>query len=113
MRLLPFWLLTLNSDMYQLRYLEQAKTDLIQIKRYISRESKDSTIATQYVEKLRQQCQKLAGLPVTMGGARPELMEGIRSFPYGNYVILFRYNGSLMEIVSIVESHRDIENVFS
>jgi plasmid stabilization system protein ParE len=52
-------------------------------------------------------------LPGTMGRARPELAEGIRSIPYGNYVILFRYNGPYLEIVSIVEGHRDIEELFS
>jgi plasmid stabilization system protein ParE len=98
--------------MYQLRYLEQAKSDLIHIKRYISKESGSKTVAIDYLEKLRQQCQKLAELPGIMGRARSELMEGIRSLPYGNYIILFRYNGSLVEIVSIIEGHRDIEELF-
>jgi len=39
--------------------------------------------------------------------------EGIRSIPYGNYVILFRYNDPYLEIVSIIEGHRDIEELFS
>ncbi len=98
--------------MYQLRYLEQAKADFIQIKRYISRESGSNEIAIRYTEQLRQQCRRLAELPGTMGRARPELMEGIRSLPYGNYVILFRYNGSFVEIVSIIEGHRDVEGLF-
>ena len=98
--------------MYQLRYTEQAKADLIQIKRYIAKESGSNTVAVRYMEKLRQQCRKLAELPSTMGRPRPELMEGIRSIPYGNYIILFRYKGSLVEIVSIIEGHRDIEGIF-
>jgi toxin ParE1/3/4 len=51
-------------------------------------------------------------LPGTMGRERPELMEDIRSLSYGNYVILFRYSGSIIEIVSIIEGHRDIEGIF-
>ena len=39
-------------------------------------------------------------------------MERLRSIPHGNYVILFRYNGSFNEIVSIIEGHRDIEGLF-
>jgi antitoxin ParD1/3/4 len=54
----------------------------------------------------------LAELPGTMGRARSELMEGLRSIPHGNYVILFRYNGAVLEIVSIIEGHRDIEGLF-
>lgn len=99
--------------MYQLRYLEQARTDLLQIKRYIARESGSNAVALRYVEKLRQQCRNLAELPGTMGRARPELMEGIRSIPHSNYVILFRYNGDFVEIVSIIEGHRDIEGIFN
>ena len=99
--------------MPQLRYFEQAKNDLIQIKRYIAKVSGSNEIALRYMEKLRQECRRLAALPGTMGRARPELGEGIRSIPYGNYVILFRYNGPSLEIVSIIEGHRDIEELFS
>lgn len=98
--------------MYELRYLEQAKTDLLRIKRYIAKESGSNELALRYTEKLRQQCRKLADLPGTMGRARPELMEDVRSFPYDNYVILFRYSDSLLEIISIIEGHRDIEELF-
>ncbi len=98
--------------MYKLSYLEQAKTDLISIKRYIAKQSGSNELALSYTQKLRQQCRKLAELPGTMGRARPELMEGLRSFPYDNYVIFFRYSDSLIEIVSIIEGHRDIEALF-
>lgn len=97
--------------MYQLRYLEQAKFDLIQIKRYIARESGSNALALRYVEKLRQQCRQLAELPGTMGRARPELAEAIRSLASANCVIFFRYSGSFVEIVSIIEGHRDIEEL--
>ena len=70
--------------MYELRYLEQAKNDLVRIKRYIASESGSTTLALGYVKKLRQQCQKLAALPGTMGRARPELMPDMRGFPYDN-----------------------------
>ncbi len=98
--------------MYELRYLEQAKTDLIRIKRYISTASGSNELALKYTEKLRQQCRKLAELPGTMGRARPELMEDVRSLPHDSYIILFRYRGSLLEIISIIEGHRDIEELF-
>jgi toxin ParE1/3/4 len=62
--------------MYELRYLEQAKTDLLRIKRYIARESGSNELALKYTEKLRQQCRKLADLPGTMGRARPDIKSG-------------------------------------
>ncbi len=39
-------------------------------------------------------------------------MEGLHSFVYGNYVILFMYNNDLLDIVTIIEGHRDIEAMF-
>lgn len=98
--------------MYELRYLEQAKADLVDIKRYIARESGSNALALKYTEKLRQQCRKLAELPGTIGRARPELMQDVRSFPHDSYVILFRYRDTLIEIISIIEGHRDIEELF-
>ena len=99
--------------MPKLRYFEQAKNDLIQIKRYIARVSGSNEIALRYIEKLRQECRRLAALPGTMGRARPELAEGMRSIHYRNYVILFRYHGPYLEIVSIIEGHRDFEVLYS
>ena len=98
--------------MAQLRYLEQARRDLLVIKRYIQNESGSRNVALQFTDKLREQCRKLAELPGTLGRARPELMPDVRSFAYGNYVILFRYNASVVDIISIIEGHRDIEEWF-
>lgn len=98
--------------MSQLRYLAQARDDLIHIKRYIARESGSQSTAVQFTEKIREQCRKLADLPGEMGRLRPELGKSLRSFPYGNYVIFFMYNDDCLEIVTILEGHRDIEAVF-
>lgn len=98
--------------MSQLRYLAQARDDLIHIKRYITRESGSQSTAVQFTEKIREQCRKLADLPGKMGRLRPELGENLRSFPYGNYVIFFMYNDDCLEIVTILEGHRDIEAIF-
>ena len=98
--------------MYKLKYLEQAREDFLKIKRYIAKESGNKGIALSYTEKLRQQCRKLAQISGTVGMHRPELAEGLRSFPYGNYVIFFRYNEEFLEVVTIVEGHRDMTPLF-
>ena len=95
--------------MSQLRYLAQAKDDLINIKRYIARESGSQSTAIQYTGKIQKQCRELADLPGKLGRPRPELRENLRSFPYENYVIFFMYNEDCLEIVTIIEGHRDIE----
>ena len=98
--------------MAKLRYLAQARDDLIRIKRYIARESGSQQIALDYVQKLRQQCRKLADLPGQIGHPRPELKAGLRSFPHGNYVIFFMYDGDYFSIETIIEGHRDIDAMF-
>lgn len=97
--------------MYKLRYLEQAKNDLVQIKHYIAKESGSVGIGLNFTEKLRQQCRGLAATSGMIGQARPELGKEIRSFPYGNYVILFRYNDDYLDVITIVEGHRDIQKL--
>ncbi len=98
--------------MYKLRYLSQAKDDLLEIKRYIARESGSQRIAFQFTHKIREQCQRLAELPGHIGRPRPELREGLRSFTYGNYVIFIRYNDNTLEVITIIEGHRDVEALF-
>jgi toxin ParE1/3/4 len=65
------------------------------------------------VERLRAQCHKLAALPGTIGRARPQLRADIRSVPYKDYVIFFRYVADRFEIVNILEGHRDVDGYFS
>ena len=98
--------------MYQLSYLDQAKEDLILIKRFITRENGSREIALRYTAKIREQCRKMAELPAKVCRTRPELGEDSRSFPYGNYIIFFRYVGDNLEVITIIEGHRDIEALF-
>jgi molybdate transport system substrate-binding protein len=43
-----------------------------------------------------------------MGRLRPELSAGLRSHPYGSYMIYFRYVGDVLEVVNILEGHKDV-----
>jgi plasmid stabilization system protein ParE len=98
--------------MPKLRYLAQARDDLIQIRRYIADRTGDDDLALGFVGKLREQCRRLAELPGRLGRARPELHEDLRSFPYGNYVIFFIYNEDCIDIVTIIQGHRDVDTLF-
>jgi plasmid stabilization system protein ParE len=48
-----------------------------------------------------------------MGRARPELRHDLRSHPHKAYVIFFRYVGDVLEVVNVLEGHRDIDAFFS
>lgn len=98
--------------MRRLVYLTAARQDLGDILRYITLESGDISVAHAFVERLMGRCERLAALPGTLGTARPELRPDIRSTPFQNYVIFFRYGEALVEIVNVLESHRDVNDYY-
>ena len=57
-------------------------------------------------DQLFDRCEQLASLPGTIGRARPELREDMRSAVHKSYVIFFRYDGDVFEVVNW---HRDID----
>ncbi len=99
--------------MHKLRYLPQAERDLLSNGQYIARESGSTQTALDSIDKLDEQCVKLAAMGGKIGHPRPALREGIRSFVYGNYVIFFAYEGEYITVASIIEGHRDIEAIFA
>lgn len=98
--------------MPRLVYLAAAQRDLLAVLDYITRGSGNLAVGRAFVDRLQAHCEKLASLPGTMGRARPELLPDIRSSAYGSYVIFFRYRDNMLEIVKVLEGHRDIEAVF-
>lgn len=98
--------------MRQLLYSRAADRDFIAIARFIRDGSGSRQAGTEFVNLLRQQCRRLAALPGTLGRARPELRPDMRSFAVRGYLIFFRYEGSAVEIVRIIERHRDLAAQF-
>ncbi len=92
--------------------MASARRDLADILDHITRTGGSLATGQQYVDRLRQQCRKLAALPGTFGRSRPELRPDIRSFAFGDYVIFFRYEGDTVEVVNILQGHRDIDAYF-
>ena len=98
--------------MRQLVYLSSARQDLRDLLRYLAQESGDRAVARAFVNRLQQQCGRLASLSGTLGRARPELRPDIRSFPFRGYIIFFRYQGETFEVVNVLEGHRDFPGLF-
>lgn len=98
--------------MQRLVYLTAARDDLIDILRYVATESGDPEVARNFVSRLQEKCRHLAGLPGTLGTARPELHPGLRSTPSHGYVIFFRYTADGVEIVNVLHASRDIQTLF-
>ena len=95
--------------MSQLRISPRASSDLIEIWTYIADDSVANADA--FIDKLYQAIQALGRQPGS-GRHREELGPGIQSFPFGRYIIFYRAVTSGIEIVRVLHSARDIENIF-
>lgn len=98
--------------MYRLDYSDAALSDLAEIGEYLARESRSRATADAFTDRLITHCEKLAASIGTLGVARPDLGFDLRSLPFGNYTIFFRYGQDVLEIVNILESHRDAYRAF-
>lgn len=98
--------------MRRVRLLASARDDLAAIGDYIQFVSGSRRVAARFVRELNDHCRHLGRLPGTIGRARPDLLPDIRTAPYGNYLIFFRYVGDVVEIVNVVEGHRDMGALF-
>lgn len=99
--------------MRRLVYLCSVRQDLLDVLTYVAKESGSVAVAQGFVAQLRGRCRALASKPGTLGRARPELHPEIRSLAHKGYVIFFRYVEDRLEVVNILEGHRDIDSYFS
>ena len=96
--------------MARLSYSRRAIEDLDRIAQYIGAESGSARIARTFVSRLRQRCLRLASLGGELGTLRPEVAPGLRSTPFGNYLILFRYEDRSLRVLAIIEGHRNLHD---
>ena len=101
-------------DVRQLRFTPAAGRDLAEIFDYIADASGSPETARRFAASVETQCANLARLPSTLGRPRPELRPDLRSSPFKGYVIFFRYlDDAILEIVHIIEGHRDVAAIFA
>ena len=84
----------------------EAESDLESIGDFIARDNPRRAMS--FVRELRVQCRKITNAPKGYR-ARPELGQGIRSCAYGNYVVFFYEEPSLVRILRILHGSVDIE----
>nr|RNJ69438.1 MAG: type II toxin-antitoxin system RelE/ParE family toxin [Leptolyngbya sp. IPPAS B-1204] len=86
-----------------------AETDLDEIWDYIAEDSPER--AANFLRKLYTKMQILVASP-NIGRKRDELAPGLRSFPYGNYVIFYVPTENGIDVVRVLQGSRDVEQVF-
>jgi toxin ParE1/3/4 len=99
-----------------LRFLDSARDNLVEVAGYITAAGGEDA-AVRFTGEIIEKCEHLATLTGLLGRARPELRADIRSTPFKNYLIFFRYLPSetdrdIFEVVNLVESHRDLVAYF-
>lgn len=95
------------------RFLDSAEADFNEIAWWIAEQSRSTEVADAFVDALRERCERFAVLDGSLGTARPELGLDIRSTPYKDYVIFFRYADEVVEIINVLNGRRDIDAYFS
>ncbi len=89
--------------------LPAAQADLLDIWLRIASDSPAN--ADRFLDVLDQKMHLLASSP-RMGRPRPELRDGLRSFPVDHYVIFYCEVHQGINIVRVLHGARDIESLF-
>jgi len=83
----------------------RARLDLIDIWTYIAQDNPDA--ADGVLDRFEEIMRRLSERPL-MGRGRPELVEALRSFSVGNYIIFYLPNDEGIEIIRVLSGYRDI-----
>ena len=85
-------------------YQAAAKADLIDAWLQIADDSIE--IADEYVYRSQAICELISAQP-DMGVARPDVADGVRSFPIDSHVIYYEIRGHTMSVLRIWHAARD------
>jgi len=83
-----------------------AQDDLLDIALYIAQDN--PARAGTFVDDLEAKC-NLLGKASGIGTAKPELGQGVKMLPHGNYLIFYREQDSQLRIERILHGARDID----
>ncbi len=86
-----------------------AETDILEIWDYIAEDT--FAAADRWVDQLDEKLRLLAIQPL-MGRTRDELERGVRSLPFGRYVIFYMPTDVGIDVVRVLHGARDIDAVF-
>ena len=87
-----------------------AEADILEIGDCIADDS--LAAADRWVDRLDEQFRVLASQPM-MGRARDELAPGLRSLPFGRYVVFYVPLDGGIDVVRVLHGARDVDAVFN
>jgi toxin ParE1/3/4 len=90
------------------RLAPQAKADLEDLAYYVFVESRSLDIADRLIESISERF-LLLGTHPRAGRRRDDLRPGLRTFPVGDFLVLYRVEGNDVLIQRVVRGSRDLE----
>ena len=93
------------------RLAPQVEVELDDIWYYIARDSGSIEIADRLIDSITDRFFLLGDHPY-VGRLRDDLRPGLRSFPVGQYVIIYRIDGEDVLILHVMHGRRNIEATF-
>ncbi len=90
----------------------RAETDLDDIWLYVAKESGGMEVATRLVDSITDRFLFLTSFPYAGRSRDQDFGAGTRSFPVGEYVIVYSVEGEDVFILRVVHGRRDIEALF-
>jgi toxin ParE1/3/4 len=94
------------------RISPQAESELDAIWDYIARQSGNADIADRFVASLTDRFYLLSLSPYLGRRRDDDLRPGMRSFPVGQYIILYRVEKEDVLILHVVRDSRNLEALF-
>jgi toxin ParE1/3/4 len=88
-----------------------AKEDLIDIWVFIALENNSPMNADRFINKLENAFFKLAQNP-KIGRNRSSRTPGIRSWPLGNYLIFYKPNPDVINVVRVINAKQNLDHIF-
>jgi toxin ParE1/3/4 len=92
------------------RLAPQAKADLEEIAYYVFLQNGSLEIADRLIESISARFGLLGAYP-RAGRRRDDLRPGMRAFPVGEYIVLYRAEGDDVLIQRVVRGSRDLETL--
>jgi toxin ParE1/3/4 len=86
-----------------------AEADMWEILLHVARDSEDA--AFRLIDSIDERFELLARFPGA-GPERPELAPELRSFPVGNYLILYKPLDDGIEVMRVVHGARNLRRLF-
>jgi toxin ParE1/3/4 len=90
-----------------IEYSSQAIADIAQIWQHHA-DRVSIRLADELVQRLEATVLRVVGKHKLAGRLRPELGEGVRSFPIVPYVVYYRPRGSRVNVERVLHGHRDV-----